>query len=1373
MFRKITGKRGAAIISLLLSAALIVEPAGMALTVHAQEGSQVTARTEADVQEGSTGDQDSAVQDSDKEDSGHKDEGQMDDKKPEQGENGDTEPSTGENTENGDSQPPAGGDNEGGDSNSSGGEEDGPGSAGGDGEDDSKPSTGENGEGGDLSTDEGQEGETPEENPDEAEEGEEIEEGAETEEEGDLTPEEEADDEKETETEETEEEDKDKEENEVLEGFEEMPSTYRLTSEQMESKRDLADHLDEIGEYSEGDDYAARELVTFAGSEEEAQMIADAYNADIVSFEYGILTLKLGKKTTVYRAMRAASEEEINLPAVWPNYYRYAFVEDTETETDENKEAPETEGATGDGIEIETSEYEADEQDVTAETADGEYTEASYLAVLTDSDPYLQPESGYYQYHHTIIGSAYAWAEGYKGQGIKVAVLDSGVANHSDLSVTSIMGSADTQDSVGHGTHVAGIIGAKANGSLGVGVAPEASLSSANVLPNGSGTDADIMRALMKATEQRVDVVNMSLGGLGYSGAFQTVVDDAYNAGIAIFAASGNDGGMNYSYPACYDHVISVAATDKNNIRASFSNYGNKVDLSAPGVTIWSANSANASQYIGKSGTSMACPVAAGEAAVILSGNESLRNMSGGARVDALEKLMKGNAIKAGSGMGAGITNLAKVFKLNTAAAKPSAPVITVTPDNTAAAQKVTITITSQSGRTQDGMSVYYTTNGKTPSYKNGMPGSGTLLYEGSFDIQNSAKGTIKAIVVNKSGVSSSVRSVSYKLKPYVSSIVISGVQQVAKGKSIQLSASIQPSYATNKSVVWELYNEAGEKIDAKANAVLAKQTGVSISTKGKVTASKSALPGTYTVRVKAKDRGADSVQAEYEIAVIDKAKIKSVKFTSKSVTLVLPTQKSAYDLSDKFVALQTDGSAAETKDFRWTSSNASIATVDANGMVMPLKAGKVTITALADDSSGKKATCTVTVKQLATGISISGLNTVAAGKSLSLKAEIAPSTTTNKKAKWTLWDDEGEVDAKRAKTLGVKISASNGKVTTTTKARPGDYTVKATTTDGSALTAEKIITVKKGVITGFAFSEKSFSKVTLFRKESKTSKIKTTATIQAKINAKDGADLTAYKVTSSNPGIATAEASGTNGTITIKLKATGKATGKTSVTIAATDGSNKKLVCAVTVNNPVSGITVAPTGSMDKYVAKGKSLQLKATVETENGTVSNKGVTWELYARVMNPQLGYAQWQKIDSALSKATGMKISSGGKITASKKALDGSYMVRAVAKDNSGAVGTYTVSVAAPATQIYLISGGGKMSTSATWGLAPGKLLRAPLFSNQSQGGIAVSSSNPAVISATYSAYGTVDIITYKKGSATITIKALDGSNKQVKYKFVVK
>lgn len=1174
------------------------------------------------------------------------------------------------------------------------------------------------------------------------------------------------------ETAEDEEDTAETDEDEQVDEFEQLPSNYRLTSEQMAGKRDLAAHLDEISAYEEGVDYVEGQVITFAQTQEEAELIADAYHARIAGFEYGVLTLELdGENTTVTRALRVAADEEVNLPAIWPNYYRYAYEEIVTEESDSligTQEDVLTDGeqesfagqddAQGnapeqdDFIEIETEEYEAQADEVDS----AEQAEASYLEALGYSDPYLKSANSYYQYHHTIIGSPYAWAAGYTGQGIKVAVLDTGVSNHTDVSATSIYGPGTT-DSHGHGTHVAGIIGAKANGQQGVGVAPGVTLYSGNVLPDGTGTDADLIKAIKAAQAKKVDIINMSLGGLGYDGAFQQTINEAYEQGIAIFAASGNDGGANYTYPSCYDHVISVAATDAGNERASFSNYGDKVDISAPGVAIWST-SKNGTGYTRMSGTSMACPVAAGEAAVILSGNANVRSKKGAARVNALESTMKANALKAGSGMGAGITILPRALKVSTAVTKPATPTISFAPDNKAAAQTVKVTI-----KAQGEVTVYYTTNGKTPTYKNGLAGNGAVQYTKPFDIKNQAKATVKAIAVNENGLVSAVRSSSYTLKPYVSNITISGVQQIAKGKSSQMKAEVLPAYAANKKVTWELYTADNKKVDTK----LAKDVGVSITAAGKVTATKNAKTGSYTVRVTAKDNGAKS--ATYKITVIDTVKIDTVKFADKdknvalkNVTLTLPAD-SSYNLGKNLEWKCKDGATAVLSDFKWSSSNATVAKVNASGVVTPLKAGKVTITALANDSSGKKAACTITIKQLVTGITISGNAKVAAGTGQTYKATVTPDYSSNKKVTWKLSDASGEVTAARSKEIGVSINSTTGRLTTTAKAAAGNYTVTATAADGSGKRVSKTVMVTKGKITGITWDNKAYKNVSLFRKQ-QVSGTKTSTTVYATVSATDGADLSAYAVTNSNPGIASVSAKQTGYRIALTIKATGKAAGKTSITIASADGSGKKLTCVVTVNNPVSGIVIAPSAGRNQYVARGKALQLKAAVETDNGKVSNKGVTWELYNSKGN---------KIDESLSKTTGMKISSGGKVTAASNAATGSYTVKATAKDGSGVTKSYAISVADPATYIRLYDKKGYMSTGYRYILKKGTFAYATLTSDAKQGSIAVSSSNPAVVSVTVPASGTLQLAAYKKGNATVTLSAMDGSGKQVKYYFVVK
>lgn len=1145
------------------------------------------------------------------------------------------------------------------------------------------------------------------------------------------------------------------------EQFADMPDKYQLTATQRIEKEVLAGEAANINEADEGTLYAKGQVMVSANSQEEAEMIAEAYNAEIKGFENGLLLLKLREGDTVASAVKAAASSRNRLPAVWPNYYRYPYAEEVDF---------------GKTIQIEEKEYEAEDSvaEVYSEVEEVPALESYEKAAASYNDPDLLPSSNQYQWQHVAVGSPYAWQEGHTGQGVKVAVLDTGVmGTHSELTLageadttgTSVVtGAGAASDKGGHGTHVAGIIGAKANnGAGGAGIAPDATLYAVNVLSGdgeNAGTDWAITQGIKQAMQWDVDIINMSLGGPGYNDLSQKTVTEAYNQGIAIFVAAGNDGASCINYPAHYDHIICVAATDQNNSRADFSTYGSWVDLSAPGVDIWSTYFDGS--YTTMDGTSMACPVAAGEAAVILSGDDSLKGMSkNGSRVDALESKMKSNADKAsGSGMGAGVTNLTKVFNLTVASVKPQAPTIEIKPDDPSKPQKVTVTITA----VQSDMTIYYTDNGKNPVFKNGVADANTQLYTQPFEIDNSVKGTIKAIAVNESGVASAVKSVKYTLKPNVSEINISGVQRIAKGKSIQLTAEVLPEYAADKKVEWKLYTQDGTKEATAAN------DNISISTSGKITAKASATVGAeYKVRATAKD--GSGVYGEYNVTVIESSKMKSVKFDPKKIILNIPKDQN-YDMSQILKAVYTDGTSAVATDFKWSSNNKKVATVDSNGNVQPLKAGKVTITAIANDSSGKKASCTVTVKQQATEIEISGPSSVAAGKGVTYKAAILPKDVSIKKVTWSVIDNATGKEPDVSK--GVKINKSSGKLTTKSGSA-GNYTVTASATDGSEIVVPYSIVISDGAIKSIAFDKASDKKVTIFRRQV-TDETKTSATIPIKIDGTtNNVDLDAYEVSSSNPGIATATHSRSGNIVTLDIKATGRAAGKANITLAATDGSGKKVTCAVTVNNPVTKIhitsdtkTSSSYRGVDMVVLRGKKLQLRAMLESEYGTISNKKVKWSIEA----PTGG--------------NGVSIDKSGKVSATKTAVAALYTVTAEALDGSGVKDTYVVAPVNPATKVSVP--GLTTNRPTIWNIENMPLdeqgnqafYQFPIDTDVAGGYIEAISSNPKALEVTtyynnanglYYLFITANEVT-KDTMVTVTVKATDGSGKKVSYKFRV-
>ncbi len=256
-----------------------------------------------------------------------------------------------------------------------------------------------------------------------------------------------------------------------------------------------------------------------------------------------------------------------------------------------------------------------------AERPDVERVEPDYLlyAHMTPNDPRYRDEWGLPR-----IGAPTAWDRVPGGAGVRVAVLDTGIANHPDLSGRVILAQDFTgspygsTDRHGHGTHVAGTVAANANNGVGVvGVAYSASLLNAKVLgDSGSGSFSSVANGIVWAADNGAKVISMSLGAnLDCPGVIQDAVSYAWSRGAVIVAAAGNDGMNDAHTPANCANVVPVGAVNSNDGRPAFSNYGPAVPISAPGDVILSTSKDG--DYVAMSGTSMSTPHAAGVAALI------------------------------------------------------------------------------------------------------------------------------------------------------------------------------------------------------------------------------------------------------------------------------------------------------------------------------------------------------------------------------------------------------------------------------------------------------------------------------------------------------------------------------------------------------------------------------------------------------------------------------------------------------------------------------------------------------------------------------------------------------------------------------------
>lgn len=1127
-----------------------------------------------------------------------------------------------------------------------------------------------------------------------------------------------------------------------------LPEDYVLSEEALADKADMISHqvAQQTAALTEGEQYEKNTILVWAETEEIAQVYAEAFSAELLSWQDGLATLRLNG-ISVVEALTAAQESD-RLPAAYPNHI--ALLPPDEGEWEENP-----------GLALFSDDIPQPQ------------TWRSWLDNTENPDPYLTDPTSYrYQYMHDTVDSYAAWGVT-TGKGVTVAVIDTGVkANHEDLpnlrrvEVTNGNEPLGLEDATGHGTHVAGIIGAAmGNGKGGAGIAPGATILSLRVV-NAAGYiyDSALIAALRTAVKNGAQIVNISIGGTAYNAVFQKVINEAAEAGVTVVAAMGNDGTNCLNYPAGYDNVIGVVSVDRTNNRASGSSYGTWGDVAAPGAAVWSTTY-NGS-YGPKSGTSMASPVVAGVAALY----KSVHSDATPAQITAR---LKATATRGGSDLGAGIVNAAAALS-----EKPGIPTAEIRSGETGEVLSrsdggtLSAPWDGQLCLTGTGRFLLYTLDGKTPGIREGQIVCGQR-YNGPISLADYAGQTltVKAMAVGDGGLAGSVLTCRIQVKKgtEIGSVAVSGPRELLAGKTGEFQANVtgvNPEAPVEQTVTWQISNRS----DNMARAAIGASTG-------KLT----------TPRLSAGDEG------WVEVTAVSKAgQVSSEPFR---VTVKALNPVARISLSAARISCYTGNTATLTvtmldskgnpvsPEVLWSSSKPQVASVE-NGVVTALTKGSTTITCKALDGSGKTAKCTVTVAQAVESLTITGPASLAPGASFTFKAQATPKGAVSRFTWSVLEGPEG-------------TRITNGRLYVPKDAQIGDtITISAQPPEGGGMGGEYTLTVApkcSRIYTyicgepGYAPLSETYDRagnltgLTLYSVQpGEYSRRKDCVLLGANLMDARGGELNnagCLRWSSSNSSIVSVT---DDGFVQAHKAGTAK------ITVSALDGSGKKQTVTVKVENPVSTIALfssAPQGRMlisEPLLAAGKSVSHKVTFAETYGRPTNQRITWswELWARKDSES-----WN-LTADFSRYIGLTTNGRLSIRANASSLIRNYIeagknleltVIAQSQESGEAQDSITYRLVPPATKLYVAA------DRKVVGIEPGGTRKMVFYSDQfarSMGSYSVSnfvytSSNPKVASVVGSASGsssgkdgwfTLKLSSTQTGTAKITIRTTDGTNR---------
>ena len=447
------------------------------------------------------------------------------------------------------------------------------------------------------------------------------------------------------------------------------------------------------------------------------------------------------------------------------------------------------------------------------------------------------------QWHLNAMGISEAWDTTMGSSSVIVAVLDTGVdLNHPDLSgqlvrPTDVVDSdGSAQDDNGHGTHVAGIIGALANNAKGgAGIAPGVKLMPIDVFgyyetPTKTvfgALTSKVIEGIQYAVANDANVINISLGGADYDSALEETIDNAVADGVAVVAAAGNKGENGTHYPSDFDSCISVIATDWDDVRASYSNFGEEKDICAPGgddnaapetdsliLSTYYDPKSRTSGYAWMDGTSMASPMVSGVVALMLSTNPALT-------VSQIKTILYSTAVDLGAPGHDEETGYGRVngtAAVAAAAGKIYAPVSVTGVALSDTALSLAVGETHQFAAT---VSPFGASN-KAVTYSSSNQSVATVNASGFMTAVGVGNAMITAKTVDGNYISSCSVSVMIPNIP-VTGVSISGFAPQARsthfiGESFDIVPVIIPQNATNKSVKFESSAPSVAAIDSFGN---------------------------------------------------------------------------------------------------------------------------------------------------------------------------------------------------------------------------------------------------------------------------------------------------------------------------------------------------------------------------------------------------------------------------------------------------------------------------------------------------------------------------------------------------------------------------